>query len=263
MANARQQTVVDDEGAGYLISVADMMSGLLFVFIITLMAFVINLREAEKNMKQREREKQEQIRALTNQEEVREALLKTIKSELDKRGIQVEVVAEQGVLRLREKAVRFLSGKAYLTGRDRMNVETIAAVLADVLPCYVQRADFTPHHCSDNTADRLDSVFIEGHTDNMPINNDQFKSNWELSAQRAIESYRVMITSSPELGRLKNQAEESLFSVSGYGFDRPVNKHDKPTDDEVNRRIDLRFIMTVPKGVENEVASDMRSRGIE
>ncbi|MBE3884937.1 hypothetical protein HJ157_00475 [Vibrio parahaemolyticus] len=38
--------LLEDEGAGYLISVSDMMSGLLLIFIITLVAFIINFQDA-------------------------------------------------------------------------------------------------------------------------------------------------------------------------------------------------------------------------
>ena len=38
-----QHDLLEDEGAGYLISISDMMAGLLFIFIITLVAFIINL----------------------------------------------------------------------------------------------------------------------------------------------------------------------------------------------------------------------------
>ena len=31
-----------DEGSGYLVSVSDLMSGLVFIFIITLVAFILN-----------------------------------------------------------------------------------------------------------------------------------------------------------------------------------------------------------------------------
>ena len=35
---------------------------------------------------------------------------------------------------------------------------------------------------------------IEGHTDNVPIHNAQFQSNWELSTARATELIKLFIT---------------------------------------------------------------------
>ena len=38
------------------------------------------------------------------------------------------------------------------------------------------------------------NIRIEGHTDNVPIHNAQFASNWELSTARATEMIRLFIT---------------------------------------------------------------------
>ena len=75
-----------------------------------------------------------------------------------------------------------------------------------------------------------------------------------MSAQRAINTYRLMEDS---VGDLKNRYGKHLFSISGYGADRPVTK--KPqhfyqlTKQEMerwyakNRRIDIRFLMSKPQ----------------
>src|SRR5690606_12287232 len=137
--------------------------------------------------------------------------------------IQVRVDQEQGVLRLQENAVRFPSGRATLAPSERRKVETIGQVLAEVLPCYAHvEAGSEPDHCEQRTAGKLESVFLEGHTDNVPVGAmSTFESNWELSAQRAIEAYRAMQQSTPSLMELKNGQGQRLFSVSGYGEDRP------------------------------------------
>jgi chemotaxis protein MotB len=41
---------------------------------------------------------------------------------------------------------------------------------------------------------QTNSIRIEGHTDNVPIHNTQFASNWELSTARATEMIRLFIT---------------------------------------------------------------------
>jgi chemotaxis protein MotB len=46
MAHPDDQSLIEDEGAGYLVSVSDIMAGLLFIFIITLVAFVIQFQYA-------------------------------------------------------------------------------------------------------------------------------------------------------------------------------------------------------------------------
>src|SRR5208282_4836428 len=51
-------------------------------------------------------------------------------------------------------------------------------------------------------------VRIEGHTDNVPIHNSQFNSNWELSTSRATEVVRQLIT--------QYQFAPELLSAAGY-----------------------------------------------
>ncbi len=74
-------------------------------------------------------------------------------------------------------------------------------------------------------------VRVEGHTDNVPIHNSQFHSNWELSTARASSVIRYMIDN---LGF----APERL-SASGYGEFRPVAPNDTPEDRAKNRRVEF------------------------
>jgi len=72
---------------------------------------------------------------------------------------------------------------------------------------------------------------VEGHTDNVPINNIKFPSNWELSTARAtaIVSYLIAHFSvSPE-----------LLSAAGYSEYRPVASNDKAEGRARNRRVDI------------------------
>lgn len=79
-----------------------------------------------------------------------------------------------------------------------------------------------------------EDVRIEGHTDNTPINNAQFPSNWELSTARATHVLRYMITNagiSPE-----------RLSAVGYGEYRPAGTNATVEGRAVNRRVDLVII---------------------
>ena len=133
------QTLLEDEGAGYLVSVSDIMAGLLFVFIITLVAFVIQFQEAS-DQKEEERETlRDKVEELTNSRSIRQELLIDIKKELKKRGIDVEIDPELGVLRLTEKTVQFRKNKAELDEIPKSNLADISSVLSSILPCYANR----------------------------------------------------------------------------------------------------------------------------
>jgi len=266
-------SLLADEGAGYLISVSDMMAGLLFIFIITLVAFAINFQDATDRADVATREAQEEavlaeeerdrlqttVDDLTNAQRLRSEMLADIRRALDAQGIRVEVDEEHGVLRLTENAVLFPTGEAELPLEERWKLDTIGEVLALVLPCYTA----TPPPdlgCQTSTQGKLEAVFVEGHTDNVPIRG-RFEDNWDLSAQRALYTYRGLISSQPSLAELANLIDQPIFSVSGYGDNRPINAHVAPTADPVNRRIDLRFIMTPPRA-DAEVIQVLREGGV-
>lgn len=249
-----QQRHLESDDGGALISISDMMAGLVFVFIITLAAFIIRFQDAVDT----QIAITEEITSINKQ---RSTLLTTIKEELQKRGVLVEVDHEHGVLRLKESAIRFDVGQAVLTPLGKTNLEIVGEVMAVVLPCYTVERDRLSEEfrCSEAITATLDSILIEGHTDNVPIFNNYFKSNWELSTQRAIETYHVLLVSEPDMLALPNPQKQPLFSVSGYGEGRPVIEHATPTAEAENRRIDFRFIMSPPKVTEPQ--HDINNQG--
>ena len=243
-----QHDLLEDEGVGYLISISDMMAGLLFIFIITLVAFIINFQDAIQKQKEVTRTQTEIVKRFTNLDETRTALLHLLKSRLEEKNIKVEIDTKHGVLRLTENAVQFETASASLDEQNEANLRTIGAVLNAVIPCYASNPP-TLHDCEgfDKSNGKIDSIFVEGHTDNVPMNSYKFKDNWDLSASRAITAYRVLIPDTV-LNQIVNTNFQPIFSVSGYGEGRPVEGHSytNSKSDPTNRRIDLRFIMTPP-----------------
>lgn len=73
-------------------------------------------------------------------------------------------------------------------------------------------------------------ITIEGHTDNVPINNAQFPSNWELSAVRATTVLRLFSDS--------GVAAERLTAI-GYADTRPVEPNLLAEGRARNRRVSI------------------------
>ncbi|MBE6359878.1 MAG: flagellar motor protein MotB [Treponema bryantii] len=71
---------------------------------------------------------------------------------------------------------------------------------------------------------------IEGHTDNVIANNEKYPSNWELSAERAINVLHYLA----DYG-----VNENSFSVAGYADTRPKFSNDTPEGRAYNRRVDI------------------------
>jgi len=84
-------------------------------------------------------------------------------------------------------------------------------------------------------ADRLGKtpydLRIEGHTDNMPIHNAEFDSNWELSSARATHIARLFL-------EMKAIPPDRL-SAAGYAEFHPVAGNDTAAGRAENRRVDL------------------------
>jgi flagellar motor protein MotB len=262
----------------YLVSVSDLMVGLLFLFIIILMAFALNFRTAEdaadatleelvveRDRLAVERDALEAAKAdlaldrdrllverdrlagitelLLARDAERAELLTRIKAAVAARGLEVEVDLENGILRLPE-ALLFATNEAALSETGQAAIVVLGEVLAQTLPCYA--AGGGPGPCPGGSRDVLEVVLVEGHTDDRPIRSGPFADNWALSAARARSTYQALVAAAPALDSLANAAGTTLLALGGYAERRPVIA--LPTDEarRVNRRIDLRFIARGP-----------------
>lgn len=86
-------------------------------------------------------------------------------------------------------------------------------------------------------------VRIEGHTDNVPIKNNEFNSNWQLSSVRATNVTELLISQSG----IKPQR----LSAVGYGEYRPVGDNSSEQGRSKNRRVDIIIINTKFNQIEN------------
>jgi chemotaxis protein MotB len=74
------------------------------------------------------------------------------------------------------------------------------------------------------------SFQVAGHTDDVPIQNSRFSSNWELSTARALEVVKLLIAQGVAPAEL---------SAAGYGEFDPVASNDAPDGRAKNRRIEI------------------------
>lgn len=78
---------------------------------------------------------------------------------------------------------------------------------------------------------RDENMRIEGHTDNVPIHNAHFPSNWELSTSRATEPVKLFI--------YRYQIAPSRLSAAGYAEFHPVAENTSADGRARNRRVDI------------------------
>lgn len=254
-----------EEDENYFVSMTDMMVGILFIFVIMLMLFALNFREqtdesqekieqlrrvnevadqVRRRLDELRRDVHDELAAMDETSRVRSLLLQDIRRQLQEQGLEVQIDEANGVLRLTEAAIRFKSDSSALADQERRNVGIVARVLADVLPAYAYTgcAADDPSTCvAPARGAAIETVFIEGHTD--VTGRDE--RNWQLSTERAVNTYRILEADAPSLRALRNRDGREILSVSGYSSTRPIEDGGEADAYAVNRRIDLRFVMEV------------------
>lgn len=78
------------------------------------------------------------------------------------------------------------------------------------------------------------NIIVEGHTDNVPINNYKYESNWELSTARAVSVLRFFV-------EIKGQ-NPLRFTAAGYGEFKPVAPNDSESNRAMNRRVNILIV---------------------
>ena len=76
-------------------------------------------------------------------------------------------------------------------------------------------------------------ILIMGHTDNIPIKNERYDSNWELSADRGLSVLDYFVR--------ERDLPPSRFTVGGYGASRPLFPNNTPKNRALNRRVEIIF----------------------
>ena len=224
---SRKRAPVEEENP-YWISFSDIMSGLLIVFVLASLALMLELRDRVDKVTS-ETAKAEQVR-----HDILQEILETLKS----KHIEVEISDNHTVLRIPETTLTFATNQYEIPQNESMRATVLE--IGRVLYEAISREGRWQY---------LDTIFVEGHTDNRPSYRDAM-GNWGLSTYRAISVWNYWNDNLPESMRLnerKNHNGAPLFSVSGYGETRPVRAiQQSEADWQKNRRIDIRFTVRQP-----------------
>ncbi|RST72301.1 flagellar motor protein MotB [Siminovitchia acidinfaciens] len=142
-----------------------------------------------------------------------EALKKKVDNYIQEKNYQDKFstsLTSEGLLITINDSVLFKSGSAEVREGDKKTAKELATLLEMELPR---------------------SVIISGHTDNVPIKNSEFQSNWELSVMRAVNFMKVLL----EDGKL----DQRLFSAKGFGEFQPIADNNTAKGREANRRVEV------------------------
>lgn len=165
--------------------------------------------------------------------------------------LAVDLDDTNGILSLPEKLL-FRTGEAKLQPEGEAAVSLLAG---ELLPVALMG-------CGDSPL-KWEAIYIEGHTDNIPIRTAEFAGNWQLSTARAISTFTALSKFQPELGSLRNHQEKALLGISGYGEQRPVADNSTEEGRQKNRRIDIPFVMAYPSHEEIEAMESTLKQATE
>jgi chemotaxis protein MotB len=154
-----------------------------------------------------------------SQEEVAERMRK-VAQKLEKQiidgAIEMESLGQQITIRIREKG-SFSAGSAFLQPQFVPILRKIGALLADM----------------------PGDVEVSGHSDSQQISNELYRSNWDLSSQRAVAV-------AEELRRAEG-FNESRMSVVGKADTDPMTDIDDAQNRSRNRRVEISINQGKPK----------------
>lgn len=156
-----------------------------------------------------ERAKQQLIKEKLEEIEAEaDRIKKTLKPEIEQGMVTVETKGFRIVIRINEKG-SFASASAKL------------------------QPGFEPvmNKITQSVAESEGKIIVAGHTDDIPITTIMYRSNWELSASRAVTVAQFMLEN--------KQIDPNRFLIEGHADTHPLVPNDSPQNRAINRRVEV------------------------
>jgi len=230
---AKQRTVEEDT---FLWSMADLMTLLLIFFVLFYSNAVDTTAETRHDSHEGHSPAQVEQPSLETVEEKNEES-ETVETEMEDPVVEnpdeaVEALKREVFSTLeegedRDFSVRWDQSRLVLVLGERITFRVgEAELLVDFRPALSRIAQFIAHK------EGYDVVVL-GHTDNTPIHNARFPSNWELSAARAVDVAKFL---------LENGVRPERVTIQGYSEYRPLYANTTPENRQANRRVEIMLI---------------------
>jgi len=136
------------------------------------------------------------------------ALAGALKKEISSGKVDVETRGRRIIIRVREQG-SFLSGSAELRRQFVPVMATVRGVLSNV----------------------NGRISVEGHTDSVPISTSVFRSNWDLSAARALSVAHELFKG--------GVLDTNRFMVTGFAAAKPLVENTTESNRARNRRVEI------------------------
>lgn len=223
-------------------SLSDLLSAMLFVFIITLIAYIINFT-SNRDVGQTLGEQ------MADYKMRKSSLLQQVSEGLNTQSIQHSLNTELGIISISSDQVGFHAGSHRIPTDQQNVVENIATALGSEIVCYLSppKEIVNKFKCADATIGQLQRVYVEGHTDNVPFTSkSSLRNNTDLSLMRAA-TFKSVIEKHLLLKNFSGLNDlNGLIVPTGFGASKPKVQHGQIQSDVRNRRIEIRFELNKP-----------------
>ncbi|OOE96125.1 flagellar motor protein MotB [Salinivibrio sp. IB643] len=166
----------------------------------------------------------EQQRMQEQLEQLQKALMQALQREIEEGAIEVENLGQQLVIRVQEKGA-FPPNSAFLQPKFRPMVRQIAHLVKDV----------------------PGEIKVSGHTDSTPLESELYRSNWDISAQRAVSVAQEM-EKVPGFNHLR-------MKVEGLADTQPRAPNSSADNRAANRRVEIAVMQGKPS-FSDEISAD-------
>ncbi|KEY90776.1 flagellar motor protein [Candidatus Photodesmus katoptron] len=146
---------------------------------------------------------------------IEKSLKMALRMELSKSIIEIENLGQQIVIRIQEKGV-FPEESAFLQPQFKPLIRRIANLVKDI-PGIVR---------------------ISGHTDNQPLDSELYRSNWDLSSQRAVSVAH-------DMEKVPGFSHQRI-RVVGMADTNPLGPNDTEWQRARNRRVEIAILQGEP-----------------
>jgi chemotaxis protein MotB len=157
-------------------------------------------------------------------DKLEEIIRKALQQEINQGAVEVDNLGQQLVIRIQEKGA-FPEGSAFLQPKFRPLVRQVADLVKDI----------------------PGQVRVSGHTDNLPLDSELYRSNWDLSSQRAVSVAQ-------EMEKVKGFSHQRL-RVLGVADTEPLGPNDTERQRARNRRVEISIMQGEPVYTD-EVSAD-------
>lgn len=221
------------------LSVSDLMTGLMVIFLFVAIAYMSRVEENQS--------------VLTEYIETKKKLHDKLVNEFAGDTLDWQMAIGKDLsMKFKEPTVLFATGSYELTPRFK-------EILDDFLPRYFNIL------LKDSLRENISEIRIEGHTDDVPMpkyDSDPYIANAILSQQRALSVVRYF-RSMPEFMRYSQEERHLLefwFTANGLSYGKALDADGcytqyshKPINRDISRRVEFRIVTSGDKILENFV----------